>query len=405
MSYFPGTKSPAEFNGQYIEDNYLDVIWDISRNGDTNVITDWFYPQDKEHRQMAQELFMTDRQNQWNSAQEQMKRVKEAGINPLTAAGAIAGNGTSSATAVPQPASSVNPIGDVAGAVGSLSGGFGSVAKGLSDLSTKKETDTLLHEKLRNLRNDADLKFEQAGLTKSQAVIAAASAEYADENELRDIQMKRVRVKQMSQEYKNLKAVHEQILADIDDKIASAELKGSQQDYYTALKLKTDEETRYLKETNDFWDANKFDRFTNANDLIISQIIANGGDPDDYIQAWIDYHGQYQGAVSFAEAEAKNTSDELHGRIGSPADLAGRIAKIGTDWITKGLDDAVSFLKGNLSARQIRNELQLVLDNSFDQLEKYPEDKERLTPIISDIQMALSLSNKELKKWYDSNWK
>lgn len=99
-------------NGNFINDPemILDNAWAASMNGQaSNVFHDWLFPQVKEGRQIAEEMFMTDRQNAYNSASAQMERDKAAGINPLTAAGGIAGNGTSSATDAPQPPSSVNP--------------------------------------------------------------------------------------------------------------------------------------------------------------------------------------------------------------------------------------------------------------------------------------------------------
>lgn len=93
------------------------------------VISDWIDPQVKERRQMGEQLVMD-----YLEPRYQMEGMKRAGINPLTAAGGIAGTSSSS----PQPASSVDPLGDIAGAasqVGSLLKPDGSMLSGLAQLA------------------------------------------------------------------------------------------------------------------------------------------------------------------------------------------------------------------------------------------------------------------------------
>ena len=74
-----------------------------------------------QQREFAQQEYMTDKQNRFNSEQERMKRAKEAGINPLTAAGGIAGSGSSGVAAAGGSASPTG-IGDLANAASSIAG-------------------------------------------------------------------------------------------------------------------------------------------------------------------------------------------------------------------------------------------------------------------------------------------
>lgn len=284
-----------------------------------------------QQREFEQQEYMQDKQNEWNSAQQQMKRAKEAGINPLTAASAIAGNGSSGAVS-PEPSAAgaaAGGLGAVSGLANAITGGKASLAKAALDKSNKNRTDTLLPDEKRKLQNEADKEFELVGLNKAQRILAASSAEYADENALRDIQMKRVRVQQMSQEYKNLKAQHEQIMEDINVKIAEAKALNKQADYYAALKLKTDEETRWIKADNDFWDANGFDRHANSNDLIISQLIAEGKDPDKYIESWINYQERY----SYAVQKGTSRAERSYGTSKSPWEMGDKYLKRFIDWV------------------------------------------------------------------------
>lgn len=283
-----------------------------------DVFHDWAYPQEKEARQMEEQLLMDKIE-----PSARMKGLKDAGINPNTAAAGVVG----SQSQVPASSESVNPIGDVAGAVGgvagaagSLAGSFGSIAKGIYDLGVTEPT-------IAKLTNEASFAFEQAGLTGAQKTLAIASAQYADENALRDIQIKRINVRSLSQNYKNLKAVHEQILADIDLKIEQARLNGSQADYYDQLKLKTQEETRWIKEDNDFWDLNGFNRNASGPDAIIAQMIANSQDPDMFIDAWSRYSHDYRQGSAMAEAESS-----WHSRPSTAVEAA---AQLGTTVGTK----------------------------------------------------------------------
>lgn len=364
-----------------------------------------------QQREFAMQEYMTDKQNRWNSAQEQMKRAKEAGINPLTAAGGIVGNGTSSA-APPEPSAAGAAAGGLnaaSGLVNAITGGKASLAKAALDESTKNEVETLLPEKLNDLRNSANLKFEEVGLTHAQSVIASASAEYADENALRDIQIKRVRVQQMSQEYKNLKAVHAQIMEDINLKIKEAELKGSQKDYYDSLKLKTDEETRFIKADNDFWDLNGFDRRANSNDLIISQMIANGQDPDAYIQSWIDYHGQYQSAVSVAQLEAENDAlwdrkfiEEMFYHPKSIVEALSYTRKrIGMKLREWGND--VSNVRKAIKLKRYTRRMISDLEEQMDDLDPNSSEYKNCQAVKESFEKDLKLSSDEMLRLYGQN--
>lgn len=59
----------------------------------------WFEPGVEQSKEFAQQVSLQQMQNEWNSEQEKMRRSKEAGINPATAAANIAGDSAPSAGA------------------------------------------------------------------------------------------------------------------------------------------------------------------------------------------------------------------------------------------------------------------------------------------------------------------
>lgn len=91
-----------------------------------------------QEREFEQQMLATKSQNEWNSAQQQMKRAKAAGINPLTAAGGIAGNGT----------------GSVAGAAGSATPST-AVADSIRSLGTMHADTALSDAEAQNQRSQA----------------------------------------------------------------------------------------------------------------------------------------------------------------------------------------------------------------------------------------------------------
>ena len=121
----------------------------------------------KEERELQNQwnLDMWNMQNEYNTPEQQMQRMIEAGINPAAAAQGISGNG-STAGAV-QGASNgagikadvVNPLGNLGEAIGNSVNGMMAMRQGNADLELKKEQANALN--LDNQMREKDLGIKQ----------------------------------------------------------------------------------------------------------------------------------------------------------------------------------------------------------------------------------------------------
>lgn len=259
--------------------------------GMDDVFMDWLSPQQKEQRQMGESLIMEQL-----TPQAKMAGLKAAGVNPLTAASGIAGSGSS----YQAPASSTNPIGDVAGAAGSLATGFGSVAGGVSDL-------TKLAPEVANIEADTASKFAGIGLTNAQTQGVLTDNTYKDEDWKTRLNVQRQQFENMKAEYKNLEATHEEIMKHIDEMISQIEVNGSIEDYNNAMKLKVDEETRWIKSKNDFCIGHNL--FLNESGIAgyIFSMVESGASMeqfDDFIEIYSAFRGSEQYAISRGQFDA-----------------------------------------------------------------------------------------------------
>lgn len=260
----------------------------------SNVFSDWLHPAQKESRQILEQYEM-DRVE----PSIKMQGLKAAGINPLTAAAGLAGNGGSSS--VPQPAQSVNPIGDVAGAVGSVAGAAQNVAGVVSSMSK------LPHE-LSNIDSDTASKLANAGLSNAQTQGVITDNTYKDEDWKTRLNVQRQQFDNMKQELTNMKAIHREIMTHCDEMISQIELNGSVKDYNEALMLKVQEETRWMKELNDWRISHNLHITESGIDGYIFDMALNGVDIsqfDNFIDIYSDWRGRTQRAVS----DAQNASD------------------------------------------------------------------------------------------------
>ena len=121
----------------------------------------------KEERELQNQwnLDMWNMQNEYNTPEQQMQRMIEAGINPAAAAQGISGSG-STAGAV-QGASNgagikadvVNPLGNLGEAIGNSVNGMMAMRQGAADLELKKEQVNALN--LDNQMREKDLGIKQ----------------------------------------------------------------------------------------------------------------------------------------------------------------------------------------------------------------------------------------------------
>ena len=73
-------------------------------------------------REFAQQEYLQDKQNEYNKPINEMRRMEEAGINPLTAASGIAGNGSPSASPAQVSSNTQGAASAVQSAASGLSG-------------------------------------------------------------------------------------------------------------------------------------------------------------------------------------------------------------------------------------------------------------------------------------------
>lgn len=371
---------------------------------DTNFY-DWLWPAAKEERQMREQLTMDKL-----SPVAKMQGLKAAGINPLTAAGAVAGSNST----LPQPSASTNPIGDVAGAIGSAA----AAVEGLGGLSIAAEK---LPDEIEKLRSDSSKNFADIGLTNAQTQGVLFDNTYKNEDWKSRLNVQRQQFENMKKEYSNLEAIHAQILKDIEAKQAQIELNGSQEDYYNSLKLQVEELTRWQKQLDDFRINHKLFITDSGIDGYIFSMVESGADMaqfDKFIEEYSKYRSsvvgaearsQYSAEADYAEAisrarkNGENASDEFYGRFGSAFDLAGKVASLGsrlTSGVLGSAVNSISDLFKSGKAKDIRNELNMILNNAYEQMELYPDEKTRLQPIIDMCTSALQLSNTELVDWW-----
>lgn len=365
----------------------------------------------------SQQMMATMYQNWYNSAPEAMKRATQAGINPFVAASGIVGNSNQVASPPPStPASRVpDMLSSAASMLGSTGGAFGNVASSIATLAK-------LRSEINNLDQNTASEFEKMGFTKLQSKALSVQLKYLDSREQIGVWQALADFDKTKQEYRNLYAQHANILKQYDEILANIELIRQQEgelkareQYEYAMKGKIEEETRFIKADNDFFELHHYRLGTPVYDSLRDMMVSDGTfNLEEYGNLVGGYESKVSGLVEDARLSAqenhvfaiessrqkgKNLADEIYGRIGSPADFAGRIAKMGTDLI-KGVVDKSSNLFKSGKASDIRKELRMMLDNAYDAAEKYPEDAAHYNKVINEIQAALMLNNKELLDWW-----
>lgn len=290
-----------------------------------DVLSDWLFPAKKEYRQMAEQLQMDSLE-----PLVKMEGLRAAGINPLTAASAVAGASPSS----PQPASSVNPIGDVAGAVGAVAGAGDSVASAVSTLSK-------LGSEIRNIDADTSSKLADIGLTNAQTQGVITDNTYKDEDWRTRLNVQRQQFENMKQELTNLKATHREIMTHCDEMISQIELTGSAKDFNDAMFLKVQEETRWMKELNDWRISHNLHIVDSGIDGYIFDMVMRGADISEF-DKFIDVYSEYRGRVAYNEQKGQSMAERRYGTSKSPWEMGDKYMSRFVDWIHQnGKDDPV----------------------------------------------------------------
>ena len=388
--------------------------WNL-RNGD--LISQTAYPGRAQFSEWSQQMIATMYQNWYNSAPEQMKRAMQAGINPFVAASGIAGSDVGSVAGAPPSSNPQLPqmLSAAGNLVGSATGAFGNVANGIIGLSKLK------HE-IRNIDADTSKMFTDMGFTNLQSKAMAIQLKYMDTREQIGVWQALATFDKTKQEYNNLKAQHSNLIKEYDEIIARIDLLKAEKGEVEALKLvhdatvkKLDADTKWQGIENDFFQSHRYKLGTPIYESLRDMMISAGEfNLENFGDVVSGYESKVQGAVedarqgaiekhtfaiSHAHANGQNASDTLYGRIGSTMDFVGRLSAMGTNFLGQLGNKANNLFKSG-KAKDIRNDLRMILDNAYDQLDKYPEDAKRINAIIEEANAALMLSNSELVEWW-----
>ena len=392
---------------QFSDDYYRSIDYN---GGD--IFSDWFNPASKEYRQNAQQLMM----EQLTPAAK-VAGLKAAGINPLLAGDAIAGASAYSS----QPQTSVNPLGDFAGAAASLAGGVNS-------LSAANAIGSKLPFEIASIKANTSKMFADLGFTEAQTQGVLLDNSYKDEDWQSRLANNWQNFENMQQSYKVLEAQHLQILQDIENQRMLAK---SQEELNIATRLKIEEDTRWNKAVNDWCIENKLYLRDSGIDGITFNMIQNG-DSAQYGK-FVSLYSHYRGSVASAEANAKfsaeasfaqqiakarqdgvNASDLAYNRFGNGWNFLGQTLKnFGFSGNDQGLSSWISDKAESLSkkvgtdvpsGRAIRKEITSAIDMIEKHLEEYPaDDKPEVREKLEQLNDAMKLSNRELREWWSKN--
>lgn len=205
-----------------------------------SVIENWLFPGAQQDREFGQQLLLQDAQNQWNSETEKMRRMKEAGINLATAAGAVAGSGNAPATSSPN--SAVGAGASLPSAVGSLAE---NVAAGVG--AYEKLSLTPVEREKRSAETVAAL--EAAGFSHWEAKAIEVMLPDRQKNLQADTFLKIANYRNTCEEYQNILIEHDQRKADIDLKQKQAYQAEKSGNLAEATRLKVEAETDLLDYT------------------------------------------------------------------------------------------------------------------------------------------------------------
>lgn len=404
---------------QDVENNaWFQYDWNL-RNGD--LVSQAAYPGRAQFSEWSQQMIATMYQNWYNSAPEQMKRAMQAGINPFVAASGIAGSDTSSVASAPNPVNNTLPsmIDAAAHGVSALGGAVGNFASAYTGLRK------LRHE-ISNIDADTEKMFVEMGFSKLQSKALTTQLKYLDQKEHIGVWQALANFDKTKAEYQNLVANHRNIIADYDRILAQKDLLIAQKGEVTALeelhkaeKARAEELTKFATKEREFFEAHGYKLGTPVYESIRDMMVSNGNfDLERFGDEVAGYEGKIEGAkedarldslqshtfaIEYARANGQNASDVLYGRIGSPADLAGRIASMLTNDVGKPLFKGIENLFKSGDAKSIRKDLRMILDNAYEQLERYPEDSQRIQQVINECNAALSMSNSELVEWWKTS--
>lgn len=221
-------------------------------------------------REFEQQEYLMDKQNEYNTPANQMARMKAAGINPNTAAAGIAGGGSTSA----QPQAVSNNTAGASDALSSVAGALGSLGGAANDMANANRTNELLELEKRKMVADTTLSLENAGLSHWSALSMSTRLPYMTANDQADFYLKLANISETKQRYKNLVAEHDNIVAGYNEIISRTKLNISEADVNQAQKGLIEENARWQKAENDFWESEGYLR-SQPSDMALRNCVVN----------------------------------------------------------------------------------------------------------------------------------
>lgn len=266
------------------------------------------HPGEVQYSEWSQQMTSTMYQNWYNSAPEQMKRAMDAGINPFVAASGISGNSSGSVAPTPAPSNPLslpNLIGSAAQGLAAVGGAFNNVAGGLSVLRKLRPEIEKINTETRNL-------FESLGFTKLQSIALSAQLKYLDQKEQIGVWQALANFDKTKQEYFNLVATHNNILAQYDEIIAHKDLLiqeqgevAAREQVNKAMADKLKYEAAWQKSQNDFFEQHGYVLGSPVYESIRDMMVSNGTfDMATFGDTVAGYNGKISIAVENAKASA-----------------------------------------------------------------------------------------------------
>lgn len=300
--------NPAHNNPGFNPDatrNWFDVWNDWAwHSQENNILTS---SGEVQFSEWSQQMLSTMYQNWYNSAPEQMKRAMEAGINPFIAASGIAGSDSGNVASPPpstpnRGAELLNAASNLGNMLGNQ---FSSFAGGYSILSK-------LRPEIGKINADTQNIFESIGFTKLQSKAMATELKYMDSKEQIGIWQALANFEKTKQEYQNLVAEHNNIIGHYDEIINNIDLIKAEigevearKQYELAMKGKVDEDTRFVKAGNDFFDQHHYRLGTPIYESLRDMAVSNGSfDMETFGNEISGYQGKVSTAVEQAKAAA-----------------------------------------------------------------------------------------------------
>lgn len=427
--------SAAE-RGNQMSGSILDPFGDVS--GFYNDIMGFT----SQSREFAHQEYMTDKENWWNSAQEQMKRARAAGINPNTAAAGIVGAGTSS---IAPAGGSASPVDSPSSLIGAASG-VAQTSSNIALQSAQSQEALARADDYRASARNADRLADADILAKAGTFAEALTKAGTPEIAAMELGLSIVR-NGLDGIAAGLKGDSVCRLIDTKQQVIEADFSKTWKEIEQLEKLLPYQVSEAEKK-NALLDIEKRkqDAITQREELLSKLWIDYNGDPylDLYKRQYQLYHDygpdspQYQGflqsvkdfsfnqsygqfsaesefayKIANARQNGSNVADMFTGHVGGVADFANRLVNHGVSFFNSLGNNFGNWLDDKLNAgdyKSIRAELKMILDNAYIQLENelgkdVPDSNEvqRVNEVITSVSSALQLSNKELKAWYEKS--